>query len=292
MNYGPLLFLAAFFAMATSWFSYVLLPQVQIGGLQPTNSVPSGITYPLSRPGLAREGLDVYRANGCAYCHSQQIGQTATLCDVELTDAGTNPPVLVAAMLKAQPRWSEAEAKEKITRLPATIDSGLTKDDADAQAKQLSVAGAKAQVVIRPIGPDIARAWGKRRTVADDFLYDYPVMLGDQRVGPDLANVGARLPDANWHLLHLFAPTSKVERSIMPPYPFLFEKRKIKDAPSPEALTLRGSLAPPPGFEIVPKPEAKALVAYLLNLRAETPLFYAPLTVQAQTNSQAKAGSP
>ena len=27
-------------------------------------------------PGLAREGLLVYRANGCAYCHSQQMRQS------------------------------------------------------------------------------------------------------------------------------------------------------------------------------------------------------------------------
>ena len=50
----------------------------------------------------------------------------------------------------------------------------------------------------------------------------------------------------------------------MPPYRFLFEKRKIGRRPSPEALALPGELAPGAGYEIVPKPAAKALVAYLI----------------------------
>ena len=85
MNHGPLIFLAAFFALAGSWFSFVLTPQTQVGRLDQTNTVPAGLTYPVARPGLAREGIEVYRANGCAYCHSQQVGQTGITCDVLLT---------------------------------------------------------------------------------------------------------------------------------------------------------------------------------------------------------------
>ena len=62
--------------------------------------------------------------------------------------------------------------------------------------KTLNATGAKAQLWIVPVGPDMARGWGKRRTVAEDFLFDSPVMPGSQRVGPDLANVGLRQPDA------------------------------------------------------------------------------------------------
>ena len=39
MNYGPLVFLAAFFALASSWCGFVLTPQLQIGRLQQTNTV-------------------------------------------------------------------------------------------------------------------------------------------------------------------------------------------------------------------------------------------------------------
>src|SRR3954463_9857963 len=47
---------------------------------------------------------------------------------------------------------------------------------------------------VRPInvGGDIARGWGHRHSVAQDYIRDYPVLLGDIRVGPDLANAGLK----------------------------------------------------------------------------------------------------
>ena len=62
----------------------------------------------------------------------------------------------------------------------------------------------------------------------------------------------------------------------MPAYPFLFENRRVSASASPNALRLTGNDLPLPGFEVVPKPEAVALVNYLLSLRADTPLFEAP----------------
>jgi len=279
MNYGPLIFLAAFFALAGSWCGFVLAPQVQVGRLQQTNTLGAAVTYPVARPGLAQQGLQVYRANGCAYCHTQQVRQTGTECDVVLAEAGTNQPALLAALVKANPGLSEAEAKDLIAKLPAPALRGVTREAADAAAKSLSATSAKAQVWIVPVGPDLARGWGKRRTVAEDFLFDSPVMPGSQRIGPDLANVGARLPDANWHLRHLYAPRLTEQASTMPPYRFLFEQRKIEQDPSPEALSLPAALAPPPSYEILPKPEARALAAYLVSLRADAPLFVAPMTI-------------
>jgi cytochrome c oxidase cbb3-type subunit 2 len=168
-----------------------------------------------------------------------------------------------------------------MSSLPKTVREGLSKDEADAIVKTLTGSGAKAAAWIVPVGPDIARKWGIRRTVAEDFLFDYPVMLGSQRVGPDLANVGVRLSDPNWHLRHLYAPRSEAKGSTMPPYRFLFEKRRIAERLSPEALVLPPELSPEPGYEVLPKPEANALVAYLMSLRANEPIFSAPVSVAA-----------
>jgi cytochrome c oxidase cbb3-type subunit 2 len=234
---------------------------------------------------LARNGLDVYRANGCASCHSQQVGQTGVVCDVVLSDAGTNHAALITALLKIKPGLSEAEAVKLLGELPKTVLAGKSKEEADSVNKALNATTAKSQVWIVPVGPDISRGWGLRRSVAEDFLYDYPVMLGSQRVGPDLANAGVRLPEANWHLLHLYAPQFLIKGSTMPPYQFLFEKRKIDRTPSPQALVLPPQVAPEPGYEIVPKPEATALVAYLISLRADAPLFDAPVTVAVSTTA-------
>jgi cbb3-type cytochrome oxidase cytochrome c subunit len=289
MNYGPLIFLAAFFALSGSWFGFVLKPQMQVGQLQQTNTVPDGVLYPVARPGLARQGLDVYRANGCASCHSQQVGQTGTMAEVRLTEIGTNEDAVVKAIARIKPGFSTNDLKEP---LPLTVLRGDDKQQNDTLAKALSGVGAKAEVWIVPVGPDIARGWGKRRTVAEDFIYDSPVLLGSQRIGPDLANVGVRLPDANWHLMHLYNPKI-VANSPMPPYRFLFEKRRIERVPSVDALALTGDLAPEKGFEIVPKPAARALVAYLTSLHANEPLFESPITVPppppATTNAPAGA---
>jgi ribosomal protein L7/L12 len=247
--------------------------------------------YPVARPGFAREGLEVYRANGCAYCHSQQIVQTGITCDVVLSAVGTNPPALMQALLKAKPGLSEAEARRFVTELPKSVLQGKSKEEADSATKTLNAAGGKAQLWIVPVGPDLARGWGLRRTVAEDFLFDSPVMLGSQRIGPDLANVGGRLPDPKWHLLHLYAPRLQVKESMMPPYRFLFEKRRIERVRSPDALVLPPELAPEPGYEILPKTEAKALVAYLTSLHADAPLFVAPVTV-AEAAPESNTNTP
>jgi cytochrome c oxidase cbb3-type subunit 2 len=279
VNFGPIIFLVTFFAMAGSWFGLVLTPQMQLGHLQQTNSVAgSGALYPVSRPGLARQGLDVYRSLGCAYCHSQQVRQSGTVCDVYLNDPGTNRAAVLAAISQVNPNASESQAREMLTNSTVPILTGVTRQVADTAVKALSVGGAKPALTIVPIGPDITQGWGKRQSVAEDTLYDYPVMLGSQRIGPDLANEGLRRPDLNWHLRHLYAPRLETKGSGMPPYRFLFTKQKIGRAPSPEALALK-EFGPPAGYEIVPTPAAAALAAYLQSLRTDVPLAVAPFSM-------------
>lgn len=292
MKYGPIVFLSAFFALAASWFGLVMTPQVQLGReQQETNIVNTAELYPLGRPGLARQGLEVYRADGCNYCHSQQVGQTGITADVVLTEVGSNAPAVAEALNKSRAGTKDATAAGLAGGLPKTVARAVSMDVAESVAKVLKGAGAKAQITLVPVGPDIARGWGLRRSVPADFLFDSPVMLGSQRIGPDLANVGLRSPDANVLLQHLYAPRATVKDSAMPAYRFLFEKKKVERYPSADALQLPADFAPPAGYEIVPKPEAKALVAYLQSLRAETPLFEAPFTqasAPANTNAPAK----
>jgi hypothetical protein len=99
MRYGPIVFLAAFLTLSASWCGFVLTPQIQLGrAVQETNSVVKAELYPQGRPGLARAGLEVYRADGCFYCHSQQVDQKKTLVDVFLTDAGKTPTAVAQAL--------------------------------------------------------------------------------------------------------------------------------------------------------------------------------------------------
>jgi cbb3-type cytochrome oxidase cytochrome c subunit len=294
MRHGALVYLGAFFALAMSWAGFVLTPQMQVGQMVATNTLSAGARYPVARPGLAQQGLQVYRANGCAYCHSQQVWQRGTVFDVMLTDGGTNQAGVVAALQAVMPRLSRPEALGMLEGLPKVVVKGVSREEAESAIKKLTTSGAKAALWIEPVGPDMARGWGRRRTVPEDFLYDYPVMLGGQRVGPDLANIGVRQPDERWHLRHLYAPGSVVAGSVMPGYPYLFEERRVVGEGSPDALAMSGQHAPAAGYEVVPKPEAKALAAYLVSLRAEAPLFTAPLSLAASGAGGASAtnGAP
>ena len=129
---------------------------------------------------------------------------------------------------------------------------------------------------VRGLGADRQR-WGGRITVAQDYLGDYPVFLGNLRIGPDLANVGLRQPDAKQLRMHLYDARKVTPGSMMPPYKFLFEKRKLLPGqqPSPDALPVEVE----PGFQMVPSHRADALIAYLQSLVATAPLFEAPYPI-------------
>jgi len=122
-------------------------------------------------------------------------------------------------------------------------------------------------------GSDMALGWGDRRSFPEDYLQDKIALMGTMRTGPDLSNIGIRQANEGWHLVHLYNPQITSPGSVMPPYAFLFDERKIEGDPSPDALQLTGEFAPPEGYEVVPTREADALVAYLLSLRkSERPL--------------------
>ena len=281
MNYGAVVFLVGFLALASSWCGMVLTPQLQVGRQElATNSVTS-LLYPSRRPGLAEQGAQVYRANGCVACHSQNVRQTGTVFDLVLSEAGTNTSVMLEALKKVSPKLDDGF----LGALPANVLTGVGKSESDAASKALKDAGAKAEIRVRPVGADLQRGWGLRGNVAQDYLQDAPVLTGSQRLGPDLANIGARNADLRWHLEHLYDPKSKVPDSTMPPYSFLFEKRHIGRTPSPDRL----NVATEPGYEIVPTDKAVALAAYLQSLRSDAPLFEAPFSAPSAPKSESPA---
>lgn len=289
MKSSAFIFLAAFIALSASWGGFVLAPQLQLGREAQVKPTGSDQLYPVAPAGVAKQGAEVYRSLGCVYCHSQQVGQEGAVCEVVLTSAGTNATATLAALAKQD---KELAKLDTLARLPKTIITLPDVQSAVPLLKALSKAGAKAEANVVGQGPDISRGWGLRRSVAQDFAYDQPVQFGARRSGPDLANIALRSPDVNWHLRHLYAPTGEVKGSTMPPYRFLFEKRKITRGPSASALQLSGEFAPPAGYEIIPTDEAQALAAYLVSRRADASLLEAPVTLptpaQPATNSPAK----
>lgn len=279
MKSAATVFLAAFIALSASWGGFVLAPQLQLGRTPQEKVLGGDNLYPIAPPGLAAQGAEVYRSQGCVYCHSQQVGQDGVKVEVVLNDAGTNALATLAALTQLDAALGKPEI---LASLPKTIRVVQNVAAADPILKTLNAAGAKAQVKIVPVGSDISRGWGYRRSVAQDFAYDFPVQLGTRRAGPDLANVGLRLSDANWHLRHLYAPDVMVAGSTMPPYRFLFEKRAVRPGlpMAADGISLAQVSKEPnaAAYELIPTDAARALAAYLVSLRADAPLFESPFT--------------
>ncbi|MEO8779799.1 MAG: cbb3-type cytochrome c oxidase subunit II [Rhodanobacter sp.] len=115
---------------------------------------------------------------------------------------------------------------------------------------------------IRPLSED--EVFG-RPSAPGDFTYQTPELLGSERTGPDLTNVGATKPSDVWQYIHLFDPRAVVPESIMPNFKFLF---RVVDTlpPGTTAVPIPAVFAPPTG-KVIPTQKAKALVAYLLSLK-------------------------
>ncbi|MCE4553906.1 cbb3-type cytochrome c oxidase subunit II [Roseateles cellulosilyticus] len=125
----------------------------------------------------------------------------------------------------------------------------------------------------KSLGPDTARGWG-RASVAADYAYDTPHLLGTMRTGPDLFNVGARQPSEQWHLGHLYQPRAYVEGSVMPSYRFLFETKDKLDRGDVQVQLPPGYA--PPGKLVAASRDALDLVAYLQALNHTYPVVNLP----------------
>jgi cytochrome c oxidase cbb3-type subunit 2 len=223
---------------------------------------------------MVERGAHIYAANGCIYCHSQQLRPDYAASDLDRgRDLGQHPK------------------------------------------------------------------WGQRRSAPRDYIFDRPVAIGKERMGPDLANIGKAAPgdeenaataaspipggspaaspggsppptaaatatptpspsppaataegppaySAAWHHRHLYSPRSLNGDSNMPAYGFLYEKRHIAGERSADALELTGSDALPDGWEVVPTYDAQCLVAFLMSRDQSHPLS------EVKSAAPAPAGSP
>ncbi|MBK6858893.1 MAG: cbb3-type cytochrome c oxidase subunit II [Saprospiraceae bacterium] len=125
---------------------------------------------------------------------------------------------------------------------------------------------------------DMDNVWGGRPGIpADyagisrtDFWTNTATLMGTERTGPDLTNIGSRQPSLAWNLLHLYQPRAVVEKSIMPAYPWLFEVKNELGEKDVEVVVPDAYRKGISG-RIVATQEALQLVAYLQSLK-QTPL--------------------
>jgi cbb3-type cytochrome oxidase cytochrome c subunit len=77
------LFLGIFGTFAFSWIGLTVIPTWQIGHLNPESDEEGTDIYPRPQSGMFERGAHVYAANGCVYCHSQQVRADYIADDIE-----------------------------------------------------------------------------------------------------------------------------------------------------------------------------------------------------------------
>lgn len=125
---------------------------------------------------------------------------------------------------------------------------------------------------------EMDKMWGSRPSIPADYYYSKqrmdvwqqsPSLLGSERTGPDLTNVGQRLPSAAWQYTHLFNPRAVVPQSVMPAFPWLFEVKKHVDSSKAVIVNITDDFRKAHDIKgtIVASQKAQDLVAYLLSLK-------------------------
>src|SRR5213596_4347778 len=77
------LFLGIFGTFAFSWIGLTVIQNWQIGHLNPEADEEGTDIYPQPQSGMFQHGERVYAANGCIYCHSQQVRPDYAAADIE-----------------------------------------------------------------------------------------------------------------------------------------------------------------------------------------------------------------
>ncbi|MDH5828786.1 cbb3-type cytochrome c oxidase subunit II [Sphingobacterium faecium] len=121
---------------------------------------------------------------------------------------------------------------------------------------------------------EMDNVWGQRPSLAadyaaigrTDFWRNTATLMGTERTGPDLTDIGTRQPSKEWNLVHLYNPRIVVEQSIMAPYPWLFD---LKGTPEEGdvVVSIPEEFAPRDGRQVIASKDALYLIAYLQELK-------------------------
>jgi cbb3-type cytochrome oxidase cytochrome c subunit len=321
------LFLGIFGTFAFSWVGLTVIPNWQIGHLDPQMEEDGTDVYPQPQSGMVERGARVYAANGCIYCHSQQVRADYTADDIErkwgdrrsaprdyiferpiflgkmrmgqdLSNIGARapaeqenappagaagaatspapqggaaaPPALSAAPSGANPS-PPANATSPVPGAPrpkATASPPPSSSPARSPGAPLASPAPSAPAIPGPKAPPASPSPSAVANASP------PASPSPAAGAPWPVQTSGQPPmySAAWHHVHLYSPRSINVDSNMPSYRFLYQTRRITDAPSADALKLTGSEAPTEGWEIVPTYDAKCLVAYLMSLNQSHPL--------------------
>ena len=300
------LFLGIFGTFAFSWIGLTVIPTWQIGHLNPESDEEGTDIYPRPQSGMFTRGEHVYAANGCVYCHSQQVRADYIADDIERKwgnrrsaprDYIFERPVFLGKMRMGQDLANIGARAPAPEESPAPAAQGAAVSSPPPSQAASPSAGASP---VSAAPPNASAPLSQRTGVASPSPGQMANTTpgGSSPAAPSAQTPGAQWPiqtaglppmySAAWHHVHLYAPRSINPDSNMPGYRFLYEKRRIAGERSAEALQLSGSDAPPEGWEVVPTYDAKCVVAYLMGLNQSHPLK----EVRSVGGAPAPAASP
>src|SRR6476659_577384 len=250
------LFLGIFGTFAFSWIGLTVIPTWQIGHLTPESDEEGTDIYPRPQSGMFVRGEHVYAANGCVYCHSQQVRADYIADDIER-------------------KWGNRRSAPRDYIFERPVFLGKMR-----MGQDLANIGARAPAPEESPSPASQGAAGASPAAPSAQTPSAPWPIQTAGLPP--------MYSAAWHHVHLYAPRSINPDSNMPAYRVLYEKRRIAGERSAEALQLSSSDAPPAGWDVVPTYDAKCVVAYLIGLNQSHPLK----EVRSVGGAPAPASSP
>ena len=234
---------------------------------------------------MAERGRKVYVANGCVYCHSQQVRADYAGSDIERKwgDRRSAPrdyifdrPVLLGVARMGPDLANVGKRPPPVDEGAAAAARGLVR----MQRPQCSFARPhrrppqRLHLLLRhrlllphpQQVPRLPRATSPAPTAASSAPASAASPAPEEKL---LADDGSPLPyTAAWHHRHLYNPRSVAPDSNMPAFRFLYEKRRISGETAGDAVNFVGDDRDKLeiGWEIVPTYEARCLVAYLMSL--------------------------
>ena len=298
------LFLGIFGTFAFSWAGLTLIPNYQIGHLDPQSDEEGTDIYPVPKSGMAERGRKIYAANGCNYCHSQQVRADYAASDIDrkwgtrrsaprdyiferpaLLGKTRKGPDLSNVGKRAPSEDENAPPPASTSPAPSASPAASPAPAASAPAPAAGTSPAASPPATAATPPAASPSPSASAAASPATSPASSPSTAETAVGPG----GGPLPySAAWHHLHLYSPRSVTLDSNMPAYHFLYEKRRVSGERSAEALKLSGPAAPSDEWEIVPTYDAKCLVAYLMSLDQSHELKEAKLTT-APASSPAPA---
>ena len=276
------LFIGLFATFAFSWIGLALIPNMQIGHLDPQMDEEGTDIYPMPPSGMAVRGQKIYIANGCYYCHSEQVRPAYIASDIDRPrDAQPSPsPAPKWAARRSAPRdyifqHPALLGKERLG--PDLANIGKAGPSEDQAAAAPAAAGAPAASPAASPAPNVSPAAAPAKPAPSPAAAASPaaaVAAAPAPAPPESATPSGQAAPYTvaWHHRHLYSPRALNLDSNMPAYRFLYETRRIVGQPSTDALQLGGDDKPADGYEVVPTYDARCLVAYLMSLDQTHPL--------------------